>query len=77
MVNLDHTIGSKDLPKEAHKAFKPKHVKKEKKEEVKEEKKHEVKEEKKVEKADDANKQAADDLFGDDDSTPVAPVQKP
>jgi hypothetical protein len=32
IVNVDNTIGSKDLPKEAHKAFKPKQGKKDKKE---------------------------------------------
>jgi hypothetical protein len=31
LVNVDLTIGSKDLPKEAHKAFKSKQAKKEKK----------------------------------------------
>lgn len=30
LVETDPTIGTKDLPKEAHKAFKPKHEKKEK-----------------------------------------------
>jgi glutathione S-transferase len=39
IVATDAVIGSKDLPKEAHKAFKGKHQKHEKKPEQKEEKK--------------------------------------
>lgn len=64
LVATDATIGSKDLPKEAHKAFKAKPKKENKKEEKKEEKKPEP--------------AAEDDLFGDSPATTTdAPKPKP
>ncbi len=61
LVTTDHTIGVKDLPKEAHKAFKAKE-KKQTKQEKKDE--QEKKEENKPEPA--AEK---DDLFGDSNTS--------
>ena len=60
IVATDNTIGSKDLPKEAHKAFKGKKPAA-KKEEKKEEKKPVVEE---------------DDLFGDEPAKVEAPKPK-
>jgi translation elongation factor EF-1beta len=65
IVATDVTIGSKDLPKEAHKAFKKKGKKEDKKEEKKEEAKVEAK------------PAAEDDLFGSDDDAPKKEVKKP
>lgn len=64
LVETDATVGSKDLPKESHKAFKPKPKKEDKKkEETKAETKAPVK----------TAQEEEDDLFGDD----PAPAKKP
>lgn len=59
LVSADSTIGPKDLPKDAHKAFKPKEKK-----QSKQDKKEEKKEEKKPDPA-----AEDDDLFGDSPAT--------
>lgn len=67
IVAVDATVGTKDLPKEAHKAFKGKQQKQEKKVEKKEEKKPAP-----APVADD------DDLFGEETTpAPQAPKPKP